>query len=215
MTESITPLHRAAETGDAAEAERLLAGGADPCAVDGNGDSPLSLAIRGKHAAVIRLLVDHGALAANRRVSCPFLVHLPETGDLELFSYVLSKGRGLVGIEDRDPDGRAAFHYAVRQGHEKILQLILRAGFDMNPAFLESVKRGDYHWVKGSIDHSCGLIDVNAADALGNTALHYAAFRGDSRMAKLLLDSGADGKLRNKEGKTPAMLAPGGKSRQS
>jgi ankyrin repeat protein len=185
---------------------RLLAEGADPCSIDDAGDSPLSVAIAMKHPEAIRLLVDAGALRANYQVKCPFLVHLPETGDLELFSYVLAHGRGLVDISDHDTEGRSALHYALYTGHERMLLLIVMSGFDLNPLFIQSAKRGDYFYVKGSIDHGSALIDVNATDASGNSALHYAMQNHDERMVKLLVASGADVGLRNAEARTPAAM---------
>lgn len=51
-------------------------------------------------------------------------------------------------------------------------------------------------------------IDVNRLDPLGKAALHYAASMdfGDTRMMDLLLRSGADVKLRTKDGLTPLAL---------
>jgi ankyrin repeat protein len=200
------PLHRACADRDTEAVRRLLAEGADPCSIDEAGDSPLSIAIAMKHSEAIRLLVDAGALRANYRVQCPFLVHLPETGDLDLLGYVLARGKGLVSVSDHDADGRTALHYAVYTGHERMLLLIVTSGFDLNPLFIQSAKRGDYFWVKGSIDHGSKLIDVNATDASGNSALHYAMQNHDERMAKLLVASGADVNLRNAEGRTPAAM---------
>jgi ankyrin repeat protein len=202
-----TPLHDACARSDAAAVRSLLGQGADPCAIDAAGESPLSAAIRAKSAGIIRLLVDAGALRANHQVRCPFLVHLPETGDRELFAYVLSRGRGLVDISDHDEDGRGAFHYALSIGHEKMLFLIISAGFDLNPLFITSARRGDYFYVKSCIDHGMGLIRVSATDGAGNSALHHAVMNNDARMARLLVASGAETSIRNAEGRTPAELA--------
>jgi ankyrin repeat protein len=51
--------------------------------------------------------------------------------------------------------------------------------------------------------------DVNYIDSFGESALHYAAGMdfGDTRMIELLLRSGADVKLRTKDGQTPLALA--------
>jgi ankyrin repeat protein len=49
--------------------------------------------------------------------------------------------------------------------------------------------------------------DVNAAQADGATALHWAAYHGDADLAKLLLDAGADASAANREGSTPLWLA--------
>jgi uncharacterized protein len=204
-----TPLHEASARGDAAAVRDLLAHGADPCALDSDRSSPLSDAIRCRRAEVIRLLVEAGGLKANGDVACPFLVHLPELGDLELLAWVLERGAGIVSVSDHDAAGRGAFHAALGIGHERMLGLILMAGFDLGPLFVASAERGDYFFVKGSIDHGTGMIDVNAADAAGSCALHHAAANGDARMARLLLAAGADHARRNADGKTAADLAAG------
>lgn len=49
--------------------------------------------------------------------------------------------------------------------------------------------------------------DVNAAQADGATALHWAAYHGDTELAELLLDAGADPSAANRNGSTPMWLA--------
>ncbi|HEX5418822.1 MAG TPA: ankyrin repeat domain-containing protein [Gammaproteobacteria bacterium] len=52
-----------------------------------------------------------------------------------------------------------------------------------------------------------GGADVNAAQADGATALHWAAYHGDAALAKLLLKAGANASAANREGSTPLWLA--------
>jgi ankyrin repeat protein len=49
--------------------------------------------------------------------------------------------------------------------------------------------------------------DVNAPQADGATALHWAAYRGDKELAELLIRAGANAKAANREGATPLWLA--------
>jgi ankyrin repeat protein len=49
--------------------------------------------------------------------------------------------------------------------------------------------------------------DVNARQADGATALHWAAYYGDASLALLLLEAGADASAANREGSTPLWLA--------
>jgi ankyrin repeat protein len=49
--------------------------------------------------------------------------------------------------------------------------------------------------------------DVNAADADGTTALHWAVYRGDKGMVDTLIKAGANTKAANQEGSTPLWLA--------
>ena len=52
-----------------------------------------------------------------------------------------------------------------------------------------------------------GGADVNAAQADGATALHWAAYNGDASLALLLLEAGADVAAANRNGSTPMWLA--------
>jgi uncharacterized protein len=49
--------------------------------------------------------------------------------------------------------------------------------------------------------------DVNAPQADGATALHWAAYRGDKELADMLLRAGANARAANREGATPLWLA--------
>ena len=49
--------------------------------------------------------------------------------------------------------------------------------------------------------------DVNAPQADGATALHWAVFRSDKEMVDLLIRAGANAKAANREGATPLWLA--------
>lgn len=51
--------------------------------------------------------------------------------------------------------------------------------------------------------------DVNAANNLGNTALHYAALQGNERIVEFLVSKGAKLDVKNKQGRTPAEVAKG------
>ena len=52
-------------------------------------------------------------------------------------------------------------------------------------------------------------VDVNAAEADGTTALHWAAYQGDVETARLLLAAGARTDVTNRYGVTPLALAAG------
>lgn len=60
---------------------------------------------------------------------------------------------------------------------------------------------------RGELEHAMELLaqdaDVRARDALGATALHYAVVNGFEKMARLLLEKGADPNAADKFGNTP------------
>jgi ankyrin repeat protein len=47
--------------------------------------------------------------------------------------------------------------------------------------------------------------DVNAANAMGDTALHAATFKGFATVVKFLADKGGDMTKKNKRGKSPEL----------
>jgi ankyrin repeat protein len=51
--------------------------------------------------------------------------------------------------------------------------------------------------------------DVNAANELGMTALHYAVQRGSDRVIEFLASKGARFDIKNKQGRTAVELAKG------
>jgi ankyrin repeat protein len=52
-------------------------------------------------------------------------------------------------------------------------------------------------------------LDVNAANAKGQTAMHGAADRGAERIIQFLADNGARIDVKDQKGVTPVMLAAG------
>ncbi len=69
---------------------------------------------------------------------------------------------------------------------------------------IEEVKAGNITVVRTLIEQGA---DVNAPDATGTTALHWAAELGEGAIAELLLDVGADAQAANRYGVTPIMSA--------
>jgi uncharacterized protein len=68
----------------------------------------------------------------------------------------------------------------------------------------DAVMSGDKAAVRKLVDQHA---DVNAAQADGGTALHWAVFRSDKETVDLLLRAGANAKAANREGATPMWLA--------
>jgi ankyrin repeat protein len=68
----------------------------------------------------------------------------------------------------------------------------------------DAASRGDKVTVRALLAQHA---DVNATEADGATALHWAAFRGDKELADILIRAGANSKAVNREGATPLWLA--------
>ena len=80
------------------------------------------------------------------------------------------------------------------------LSLGAAAGSDV----ADAVMRGDAAAVRALLAQKA---DVNATQADGATALHWAVYRADPAMTDLLLQAGANPKVANSEGATPLSLA--------
>src|SRR2546421_9467880 len=68
----------------------------------------------------------------------------------------------------------------------------------------DAVMKGDKAAVRALLQQRA---DVNAPQADGATALHWAVYRGDVDTANVLIRAGADIKAANRDGVTPLALA--------
>jgi ankyrin repeat protein len=85
-----------------------------------------------------------------------------------------------------------------------LLLSLISLGATRNSDVADAAMRGDDAAVKTLIEHRG---DVNAKQADGATAIHWAAYRDDSIMADMLIAAGANVKVANREGATPLSLA--------
>lgn len=81
---------------------------------------------------------------------------------------------------------------------------ILAAGADIDHAVADAVMNKDGAGLRALLAKKA---DVNAAQADGATALHWAAHWDDLATADLLIRAGADAKAANRDGATPMFLA--------
>jgi uncharacterized protein len=107
-----TPLHLAAFFGHRAEAERLLAAGADLAAVSRNAlkNTPLHAAVAGGHVDAALLLIERGAEPNARDAGGHTPLHIAaEAGSEPIVKALLARGADpyAVDAEDRTPLARA------------------------------------------------------------------------------------------------------------
>ena len=163
------------------------------------GASPFWLAARFNAPDVMRLLVDHGA--------DPLLAHHP------------TYWPGSLSVRDERVQVRegatSALMAAVGLGGSNPLVSVDRLGRIAESAPVQStrrppdpVARGQRMFEAVTIAAEQG-IDVNLANAEGNTALHAAARRGHDRVVEYLVAHGARMDVKNKAGRTPLALARG------
>uniref|UniRef100_A0A3B4Z615 BCL3 transcription coactivator n=1 Tax=Stegastes partitus TaxID=144197 RepID=A0A3B4Z615_9TELE len=178
-----TPLHLAVITKQADMVDALLKAGADPAALDRNGQTAL------------HLCCEYDQRDCLSRV----------------LSRVLSPGISSC-LEIRNYEGLSPLHLAVLHGFKDLARLLLNAGADINAMDIKSGQSPLMHAVEGNnadmvhflIESGC---DVNSQSYSGNTALHSACGRGQVDTVRLLLKSGADSSLKNYHNDTPVMVA--------
>ncbi len=136
----------------------------------------------------------------------------------------LKEVRRLLAEEGADPTasipelgGATAIHIAAGLGHADIVRVCLEAATSEN-VDVDSITNdgGDTLLMMAS---TAGKVEVaklmlenfgaavDATNEVGATALHYAAYQGNRKAAKLLLDFGSDVNAREKAGFTPLHYA--------
>jgi ankyrin repeat protein len=90
-------------------------------------------------------------------------------------------------------------------GSGVVLLLLSTASLSaVRPEVADAAMRGDKATVRTLLAQHA---DVNAPQADGATALHWASYRGDKELADMLIRAGADVKAANREGATALWLA--------
>eukprot|EP00418_Pyrodinium_bahamense_P076527 CAMPEP_0179055202 /NCGR_PEP_ID=MMETSP0796-20121207/23179_1 /TAXON_ID=73915 /ORGANISM="Pyrodinium bahamense, Strain pbaha01" /LENGTH=412 /DNA_ID=CAMNT_0020751847 /DNA_START=1 /DNA_END=1237 /DNA_ORIENTATION=- len=190
----------------------LLALRADPNCKNDSQQSPLHLAVFGigRELTVIGMLLQARAdpslqgSSPERRVesdglpppACQTPLHCSAGAGLLGISAALIEGR--ADIDVRDAQSHTPLRLCIREGHEELVELLLRAGADVNVGsepgsgttpLMDAVYRDELGLARRLIE---ARADVNRAGRQGLAALHLAARSGRIEMAQLLLESGAD-----------------------
>jgi len=113
----------------------------------------------------------------------------------------------------RSNDGFTALHFACYFSQPDAALLLIEKGAAVDAAASNPTKVMPLHSAASvrNLDAARRLIEhgapVNARQQAGWAAIHAAAQNGDRAMVELLLKHGADPKLPNDDGKTPAAVA--------
>ena len=168
----------------------LLAHGANPnrvCYPQKSGETPLHAAARHWDAAMIELLVAHGADVHARRRDGKNALTLAELNGRASAAAAL-RARGVA--DDLAPDEK--FLAACMRG-DRAEALRLR-----DPRFVSMHAQQFLECGRHAIETmlACGF-DIATTGGVGETKLHWAAFTGDAAAAKLLIAHGAPLDLRD------------------
>ena len=172
----------AAAEGQKIVVQRLLDNGAELNPKDKDGQTPLSLAARNGHEAVVKLLLSRDDVAADSQDEdgrTP-LSWAAENGHEAVVKLLLS--RDDVAADSQDEYGQTPLSLAADNGHEAVVKLLL--------------SRDD--------------MAADSQDKNGQTPLSWAATNGHEAVVKLLLsrdDVAADSQ--DEDGRTPLSFAAG------
>jgi ankyrin repeat protein len=205
-------LRRAAANGFSAFVQQLLLAGADPNAVDRDGESALVAAVRNGDLSVIAMLLEKGADPnATDSLGRTALAHAAEKGSVEAVRLLLQFGAD-VNKRGKGNSAWMSLKCAVPDSLS-VLSLLLEHQEDVN--------RTESHGQTALMLYASGpcaqqivpaLLNmgstVDLQDDRGNTALIQAATRSNGvDVVSLLLTRGANAETRNRTGQTALMIA--------
>jgi ankyrin repeat protein len=206
-----TPLVIAAHSGQGAFAQFILDHGADPNAM-GAGYSALHAAILRRDAPLVKALMAHGAdlnvpvskATPARRVSADYAIGVSLIDATPLW---LAARFAEADVMKALADAGANPAFVMKDGTTMAMApMLVRPGAtsgdqSAGPPITESL-------MLEAIKAATSLgVPLDAANGVGNTALHAAASRGFSAIAQFLVESGARMDARNKRGQTPLAVA--------
>ncbi|KAK2882508.1 hypothetical protein FQN49_000274 [Arthroderma sp. PD_2] len=160
------------------------------------GCTALSLAARGGHLPVIKLLLDSekaNDINIKDKGGRTPLSYAAKRGHAKVVERLLSSGK-LDNVDKRNEHGQTPLLLAARRGHVQVVELLLSSGKLVNVDLQDergrtplshAAGRGYVHIAKLLLD--IDEVDVNSKDIYGRAPLSLAAARGHTRVVELLL----------------------------
>ena len=204
-----TPLHFASAMGHLKIVEWLLNHGADVNSQEARGHSPLHLSAIAGHLDISRMLIEHGAMVDIRAKtgSTPLLEACKE-GHRDVIWLLLGHNPD-VNVCDSADRGYTPLHYAAMREPLNLVQKLLELNAALNSRTDHKCTPLHLATWRGRNDVVQLLLHYNAhwyfhaQNDDGDTVLHKAVEHGRVKIARMLLDRGAEVNFQNTLGFTP------------
>lgn len=211
MNTGAEALAKAAITGDVTTIQSLLDAGIDPDLPDQYGAAPLYHAVSFNERDVVAILLAHHAdpnIQRNSRKSefpVTPLQYAAYLGNVHIASMLIAAG---ARVNTKGPTGRTALHFAVLATHLDVMRYLLEKGADLNTRDTDGTSPLDDAVWRGYLDAVAILLAngarLNEAEPnTGATPINEAAYRGNTRLVKYLLQFSSDLAIPDKNGYRP------------
>uniref|UniRef100_A0A182Y5H9 ANK_REP_REGION domain-containing protein n=1 Tax=Anopheles stephensi TaxID=30069 RepID=A0A182Y5H9_ANOST len=178
-----TPLHLACLCDEPARVKALLKHGADPLLANGEGWTPLLLAVSNRSISIVQTLLQHDTFnrqPANREDLNAVLAIAIRKQSIDIANLLLAKGASIDTIGKTltalSPTHRGSTKHQQPQHPHQLFFCAAREGYNR---ILEYLLESD-------------LFEVNTKDTIGSTALFHALSRAPLATLDILVRHGAD-----------------------
>jgi ankyrin repeat protein len=202
-----TPLHIAVAQERSDLVALLLRRGASIHAKNARGESPFQKALATSPRMAATLLTPEWIARSDDEGHSPLHIAIRSGASAQMLGIIL--GEEGVRIAAVDADGHTPLRLAVDRDNWEAAKMLADAGSDPFSVSEDGKSPGGIAVIKGQepVRALFAGRGIQARDASGNTALHYAARDGSAEVVRLLISLGADKTSRNITAESPADIA--------